>query len=164
MKKALLFDLDSSLIVTKSGKTFPVDDDDWQFNQGVLEQILPYIIAGYQFHVVSNQGGIEAGFHTYASVEAKMRAIIGAMTRELPMAESCTWASYIFCPVMDPDDPARKPNPGMVYALRDKFGLDLSACLFVGDMDSDKLCAERAGVPYADINEFLTGTFKPSVL
>ena len=36
-KKIEMYDLDSTLIDTKSGKRFPIDKNDWQFNEGVLK-------------------------------------------------------------------------------------------------------------------------------
>ena len=59
-QKVLLCDLDGTLIVTKSGKTFPTDEDDWRFKDGVKEAVQNYN-PRYIF-IVTNQGGIEKGF------------------------------------------------------------------------------------------------------
>ena len=40
--KVLLCDLDGTLIVTKSGATFPKDCDDWQFKPHIKEAIQEY--------------------------------------------------------------------------------------------------------------------------
>lgn len=54
------FDLDSTLIKTKSGKTFPADGDDWVFLYDVLPKEMTKISKkGYSVIIISNQSGIE---------------------------------------------------------------------------------------------------------
>ena len=45
----------------------------------------------------------------------------------------------------------RKPQPGMLMVAKNLAGND-APIIFVGNAISDKLAAERAGVPYVDIN------------
>ena len=59
-QKVLLCDLDGTLIVTKSGKTFPENENDWKFKPRIKEAIQEYN-PKYIF-IISNQGGIEKGF------------------------------------------------------------------------------------------------------
>jgi len=47
---------------------------------------------------------------------------------------------------MDEEHEWRKPAPGMVFAARDEFGLELDGAFFIGDKDTDMECAHSAGV------------------
>lgn len=49
-----------------------------------------------------------------------------------------------------------KPNPLALRRVYDALGLHGDACLFVGDHDTDLLCAQGAGSPFAAV---LTGSF-----
>jgi phosphoglycolate phosphatase len=49
-----------------------------------------------------------------------------------------------------------KPNPLALRRMFEALGLQGRECLFVGDHDTDLLCAQRAGSPFAAV---LTGSF-----
>lgn len=49
-----------------------------------------------------------------------------------------------------------KPNPLALRRVYEALGLGAGECLFVGDHDTDLLCAQGAGSPFAAV---LTGTF-----
>ena len=48
----------------------------------------------------------------------------------------------------------RKPMPGLGVEFIEKYGLDPSRCIMVGDMTSDKTFAKRCGFQYMDQAEF----------
>lgn len=156
MNKGLFLDLDGTLIQTISGLTFPKDTADWKFTPGVVDVVKQYVMLGYSVHIVSNQGGIEAGFHTTEEITDKFKTITVALAELLIKDYDINpLITYQFCPVLNPNDAARKPNIGMLTYIRDKHGVDLNRSVFVGDMDSDKTCASNAGCSYYDINDFL---------
>ncbi len=51
----------------------------------------------------------------------------------------------------------RKPNPGGLLYIAAQFGLSPAEILFVGDEEKDRRTAERAGCPFAWIQDFLAG-------
>jgi D-glycero-D-manno-heptose 1,7-bisphosphate phosphatase len=156
MNKALFLDLDHTLIRPKSGATFPKHSEDWEFLPGMLEAIKPYFEEGFMMIIVSNQGGIEAGHHSFGEISMKLFEIVRAIEAHHGLlADPNARTDAFFCPSMNPEHENRKPNPGMILAAKDFYQLDLSLCLMVGDMESDRLCAERAGVSFMDVNEFL---------
>ena len=60
-KKLFIFDLDSTLIKTKSGRVFPIDKNDWEIlNPNIFElnQLYTENICG----IVTNQGGLKSDF------------------------------------------------------------------------------------------------------
>ena len=74
----------------------------------------------------------------------------------------------MYCETNDKLDPYRKPNPGMLYGLLDKYvGYDLGYTKHVSLMigyasgkegqfsDSDKKTAENFGIDYMDVNDFV---------
>lgn len=158
--KVLLCDLDGTLIVTKSGKTFPKDCDDWQFKPGINYAIRQYN-PKYIF-IISNQGGIEKGFVKEDEFYAKFRKIINEMR---------TWGDFIvegtYCTSNDPENVNRKPNTGMVDFFRHGYVMgtdfDNRSALMIGDAsgldgqfsDSDLQCAKNAGIRYCDVDLFI---------
>ena len=56
LKKYVAFDLDYTLIKTKSGKKFPDNEDDWMWlNENVPKKLEKFHYDGYHVIVVSNQ-------------------------------------------------------------------------------------------------------------
>lgn len=129
--KALFLDLDGTVIVTRSGSTFPKSKDDWQFKEGIMDKIDTYVERGCYIMIVSNQGGIEAGHVLLNDFRQKIRQV----TNEIIVQTGCPFSrlGYRFSMSNNPDDYYRKPNPGMGYDLAMAYILDLSQCLMVGD-------------------------------
>ena len=156
----LLCDLDGTLIETKSGKTFPIDNNDWKFRKFIKEAIKEYN-PKYIF-IISNQGGIEKGFVDRNEFEAKLHKI---------MSEMETWGNFVvrgtYCDSNNKEDYCRKPNVGMVDFFRYAYaeGLDFAnhEALMIGDAsglegqfsDSDLQCAKNAGIRYLDVDAFI---------
>jgi bifunctional polynucleotide phosphatase/kinase len=155
-RRVLFMDLDDTLIVTISGKTFPVDEYDWEFKPGILDSIVNY--RPTWIHIVTNQGGIAAGYIDEEKFLQKMGNILFQLKKD-------TWTedSFEMCTSLDRTDKFRKPNPGMVNRFITMHNLASDECLMVGDAsgkfgdfsDSDKECARRAGIKYMDVDDFI---------
>lgn len=159
-QKVLLCDLDGTLIETKSGEPFPQDYDDWQFKKHIKEAIQEYN-PKYIF-IISNQGGIEAGYVNESMFRAKLNVIMDEMRK---------WGNYVvdgvYCCSNNPNDLFRKPNVGMIdyfrYDYVDGYDFGNSQALMIGDAsgldgkfsDSDLQCAKLAGIKYADVDHFI---------
>lgn len=59
-KKVLFIDLDSTLIKTISGKTFPEDITDFRIQLPVLDKIIEKMPNLKRFFIVTNQGGLKS--------------------------------------------------------------------------------------------------------
>jgi len=58
--KIASFDLDSTLIKTKTGYTFPKDADDWKwFSPNVPNMLKTYFSKGYRIMIITNQGRLK---------------------------------------------------------------------------------------------------------
>jgi len=51
----------------------------------------------------------------------------------------------------------RKPQPGMLLAAAEYFGVALSDLVYVGDMESDEIAARQAGARFVDAAAWLAG-------
>lgn len=161
LERVLFTDLDGTIIVTKSGKTFPENCNDWKFKENIINAIQEYNPT--HLHIISNQGGIEKGFVDKKEFIGKMQAICDQLRKSLPN----TRVSYNYCISNDPKHPYRKPNDGMIhdFCMDSIFGTDCSKknCIMIGDAsgkegqfsDSDKKCAENAAIKYMDVDDFI---------
>mmetsp|Transcript_121682 Transcript_121682/g.192682 ORF Transcript_121682/g.192682 Transcript_121682/m.192682 type:complete len:403 (-) Transcript_121682:73-1281(-) len=74
------FDLDSTLVKTKSGKTFPESRDDWiLWSPEVVPKLQELHKQGYKLVVFTNQGGVEKGKTKVEDIQAKLDAIQAAV-------------------------------------------------------------------------------------
>lgn len=158
-KKVLFIDLDSTLIQTISGKTFPEDITDFRIQLPVLDKIkekMPNLVC---FFVVTNQGGIGKFVSDY-DFDTKISSITSFSAGYL----CCDIGDYIYCPSNDNNNPLRKPNVGMLEAMCEGWHVsDKQEMLMIGDAsgkpedfsDSDKKCAENFGIDYIDVRDFL---------
>jgi len=61
-QKIASFDLDDTIIKTKSGKQFPQSADDWEFwNSEVINKLRKLVEEGYKLIIFTNQKGISSG-------------------------------------------------------------------------------------------------------
>lgn len=114
--KVLFCDLDSTLIDTISGETFPKGIWDMKLNFDVLDAIKK-LNPEYVF-IVSNQGGIEKGFVNESSFRRKINYIISSLKEYL--GENSFIASR-FCTSNDKNHRLRKPHTAMLEDLSESF-------------------------------------------
>lgn len=162
MKTLIFMDLDDTLIQTKSEKTFPVDCSDWRLKQEVIDKLKEENKkVNLSLCIVSNQGGIQKGYFTREDFNKKIKEVVEAIRKETVIGS----ISYLYTDSNDPEDPMRKPNPGMYNMLTASMPEEFarSVSVMIGDAsgkpgdfsDSDKKFAENAGIDYMDVNEFV---------
>ena len=91
--------------------------------------------------VISNQSGVGRGYFTAAAVDAVHDRI-----QELLAAEGEAVDAFYYCPHA-PEEACscRKPSPEMILRAAQRFGLDVSSSLMLGDRLSDLQCGVNAG-------------------
>ncbi|HUZ05781.1 MAG TPA: HAD family hydrolase [Acidobacteriaceae bacterium] len=107
-------------------------------------QSLDYLVI-----IITNQSGIARGIYTEEDFHTLMRWMIGELARQ-----DIYIAGYYFCPhhpehgvgAYRVDCQDRKPNPGMLMQAAEKFHLDLSQSILIGDRCTDMLAGAAAGV------------------
>lgn len=168
-KRLAFLDLDGTLIETKSGETFPVDSNDWQFRQGLLAVLKNMVEHGQlsAIAIVTNQGGIEKGFVSASEFCKKLATIVEELKRLLgPKLLACI-AKY--CSVNDKFCCNRKPNTGMLSNALMQIEhvlprIELSEMLMIGDASglpgqfsaSDKQTAENFRIDYYDADTLIS--------
>ena len=163
-KKVLFIDLDSTLIKTISGKTFPEDITDFRVQLPVLDKIIEKMPNLEMFFIVSNQGGLKTITDKWL-FKSKIYAIENICRGYL--SSKLDYLSFIddlYCCSMDKNNSYRKPNTGMLEQLYNQYRVEsTNDCIMIGDAsgkpgdfsDSDKRCASRFFIDYIDVRDFL---------
>lgn len=120
------YDMDGTLIKTKSGKVFPVNRDDWKIAYGtVLNTLKAKSNEGYKIVVLTNQAGVSSGKTKLPDLKKKMEDISKLIS--LPMQFFIATGEGFF----------RKPMPGMWQILcdlkNDGVPVNLANSYYVGD-------------------------------
>ncbi len=104
--------------------------------------------AGVKLGVVSNQSGIGRGVITAEQMEAVNRRIEELLG---------PFDGWFICPHAPEDDcDCRKPKPKLLLDAARAFGVELSACVYVGDKDEDVEAARNAGMRMIRVGKSLT--------
>lgn len=145
--KAIILDYDGTLRKTKSGERYPSTPEDIEILPNRAEVLKEYKKKGYLLLGVSNQSFVSKGDFT---VEQLIECFDN--THNLLGIDF----EYKFCP--HPAFPqicyCRKPMPGIGVAFIEKYKLDPSQCIMVGDMKVDNTFANRCGFQFAHADDF----------
>lgn len=154
--RLVIFDVDGALTTTKSGKTFRETADDWQWLPGRLERCKKLTDSGVVLGIATNQAGVafEWSRFTEAEMQSEIEKTAQAIGAEhvaicfnTPNEKALSWYYH-------PNDPRRKPNPGMLLEGMKHVGVEASETLFVGDRDEDEQAAKNAGVDFVWAKDF----------
>lgn len=122
LNKIAAFDLDSTLIKTKSGKTFPKDEHDWKlFNNNVIPVLTDIIDNGYSIVIISNQLGLSKNKTTIEELTKKLNNIGTAL--------NMNFTSFL----ASEDDTYRKPRIGIFEYIKNNHTIDISLSFYCGD-------------------------------
>jgi bifunctional polynucleotide phosphatase/kinase len=122
--KIILFDLDNTIIKTKSGKIFPTSPYDWVLLYENIIQIINEIPATTIIGIISNQKGIKSP-----------ELIVGWQTKLNNIMKKITRINFVFASLKD--DRYRKPMIGSWEYIKANLlqGYDISSkdIIYVGD-------------------------------
>ncbi len=144
-KPAIFLDRDNTLI-HDGGYVFEIDKFSWI--NGAAAALKRFHEANIQVFIVTNQGGIGRGIFSEDQMHHFNNHMISAAYR----AGGCI-TDIAFCPhhPLSPNPEmaikccCRKPEPGLLFSLAQKWKIDLSASVMIGDRDSDVEAGQRAG-------------------
>jgi D-glycero-D-manno-heptose 1,7-bisphosphate phosphatase len=96
--------------------------------------------------VITNQRGVALRLMS----EDNLARIHRKMLVELA-AKGARIDDVFYCPHAEDSCECRKPKPGLVYAARDKWNIDLAHSLLMGDSDNDEQLAAACGLAFVRV-------------
>lgn len=135
LRKAVLFDIDDTLVTECAGKTIVLP--------GRKEKLLQLKAAGYALIAVTNRACWETGqslIDLYSGVE------------EVDYLLDHLLEDVVFCPT--PDEQIHKPAPTMLNWAITQYHLDPLNTCYVGNCIDDFMAAEAAGIPAYRMDDF----------
>ena len=163
--KIAIIDKDGTLTETVSGATFVQSPTDQKLIDGVQPALAKLLSEGYTLAIASNQAGVEAGHKTLEDAIAEMQyamKLINIQYHGLFCPDMAGNECYIVSDFSAPPlhkverykhliGQFRKPNAGMLLALRQLFEIDGDGCecIMIGDSEKyDKGAADAAQIPF----------------
>ena len=118
------FDMDGTIIKTKSGKAFPKDKNDWVFLFDEIPNKINELSKTHTIIIFSNQMGISTGKTSEEDIIHKVNSIQNKLNCPLIFLAS------------KEDDINRKPRPGMFNFIEAELELQINTkkSFFVGDL------------------------------
>lgn len=144
--KSLFLDRDGVINVEKD---YLHRIQDFEFVDGIFELCQAAADAGYALIIITNQSGIARGYYTEHQFQQLMSWVMSEFSRH-----QLTITDYFYCPHHPTkgtghyriDCNCRKPGPQMLLDAAQKYDLDLSQSIMVGDKLTDLQAGEAAQV------------------
>jgi len=146
-KRLLFVDRDGTLN-RSLGQRPPNHPSEVEILPGVVRGLHHAASLGWRVVVVTNQGGVAFGYHTHRGAWLTLEAVLDALPVTADAAYLCPHHPHGKDARYAMACPNRKPEPGFLLDALARFGAEANECLFVGDMDTDRLAAEAAQVPF----------------
>jgi D-glycero-D-manno-heptose 1,7-bisphosphate phosphatase len=162
-----IFDKDGTLVkkrpLREGVMRTPTRPEEQVLIEGVFETLASLRAEGHILAMASNQSAVADGIITMEQAEelmANCAAKVGGMN------------AWLFCPYKPKAKPKlnghdnpycqdhdwRKPHPGMLIDLMNKFGFPAEDTFMIGDSKKDRKAAENAGVRFILAKEFFKYT------
>lgn len=142
MKNAIFLDRDG-VLTDNSRHYYLTKEEEVRLNPGVPEALAALKKKGYEFVVITNQGGISLGKNSRLNVE-KVHARLHALLNEKKIRILETY----YCPHHGDVEKClcRKPLPLMIEKALARFGFHREGSFFIGDSERDMEAAFAAGI------------------
>ena len=137
--KLVILDRDGT--INRASDEFVKSPDEWVPLPGAIEAIGRLNHAGYHVVLATNQSGLGRGLFDIAalnSVHAHMMKALAACGGRIDAVFYCPHAPDEACH-------CRKPEPGLLEQIADRYGIDLQGVPCIGDSLRDMQAAAHAG-------------------
>jgi D-glycero-D-manno-heptose 1,7-bisphosphate phosphatase len=125
--------LDRDGVINHDSDAYIKNAEEWQPIDGSLEAIARLNHAGYIVVVASNQSGLARGYFDIEALAAMHRKMDDMLAKVGGRIDA-----VFFCP-HGPEDgcSCRKPKPGMLLEIGQRFNVSLADLVFIGDTVAD---------------------------
>lgn len=145
MRKAAFLDRDGTIIEQTEFVNTPEQMVAAPLLPGVIEGLKALQAAGFVLIIVTNQGGVTKGFLTEGTLVRMHRVLCERLEKEGVQIWSVRHCPHYWEPHEAPLCVCRKPFPGMLTFMRDRYGLEMRASIMIGDQDIDVQAGKAAG-------------------
>jgi len=132
--------LDRDGVINHDSDEYIKSTDEWVPIDGSLEAIARLNHGGYTVVVASNQSGLARGYfdiETLAAMHRKMADLLEKLGGHVD--------AIFYCPHGPKDNcDCRKPKPGMLLEIGQRFNVSLEEVIFIGDSMTDIKAAANA--------------------
>lgn len=137
--------LDRDGVINQDSDAYIKHPDEWHPEPGSIEAIVKLKQAGWTVAIATNQSGIKRGYYdraTLSLMHQKLQSLLVAAGGEQAKVD---WLS--FSPYLGEDNSVcRKPLPGMLQAIENRFAVRLAGFPMVGDTLHDVAVAKLKGM------------------
>jgi D-glycero-D-manno-heptose 1,7-bisphosphate phosphatase len=139
--KLVILDRDGT--INRASDEFVKSPEEWEPLPGALEAIGRLNHAGYHVVLATNQSGLGRGLFDMASLNSVHAHMMKALA-----AHGGRVDAVFYCPhAPDEGCHCRKPEPGLLEQIAERYGVDLHAVPYIGDSLRDMQAAALAGCP-----------------
>lgn len=147
-KKIIFLDRDGVINMERGDYTFKIDD--FVFVDGLFSALALLKNKGFEFIVITNQGGISKGIYTHQDVQQLNNLMKAAFkSHQLKLLD------IFYCPHHNDIEKCicRKPDSLLLEKAIAKYNVDTSKSYFIGDSDRDIEAAKKVGIKGIKVNK-----------
>ena len=140
-RQAKLIILDRDGVINYDSDQYIKSPDEWRPIPGSLEAIARLNHAGFRVVVATNQSGLGRGLFdmaTMIAINEKLHKAVAHVGGRIDAVFYCPHAA-------DSDCDCRKPKPGLLQEIGQRFGVELTGVPCIGDSLRDLQAAEAVG-------------------
>ncbi|OFZ00047.1 MAG: hypothetical protein A3K10_04360 [Bacteroidetes bacterium RIFCSPLOWO2_12_FULL_31_6] len=148
MKKIIFLDRDGVINMERGEYTFKVSD--FIFVDGLFSALVLLKNQGFEFIVITNQGGISKEIYSHHDV-----IMLNNLMRKQFLKHQVPLLDIYYCPHHSDVEKCicRKPNSLLLEKAISKYTINCSASFFIGDSDRDIQAANKVGVKGIKVNK-----------
>lgn len=141
MNKVIFLDRDGVINFEPGDYTFEVDK--FKINDNLFEALKTLQEKGYQFIVITNQGGISKQIYNHNDVN-----LVHLYMKKCFKDVGINLLDIYYCPHHTVNEKCicRKPDSLMLEKAIARYNIDKTKAYFIGDSERDVLAAQKAGV------------------
>lgn len=139
--KAIFFDRDG--VINDNSLYYTYKIADVVFNDGIFEAMKLFQDNGYLIFVITNQSGIAKGVYSHNDV-CEVNSFMSSEFKN----RNITITNFYYCPHYPEQSKCicRKPDSLLLEKAIARYKIDKDKTHFIGDMETDMIAANRAGV------------------